>query len=119
MKVTVQNGAKHGLTRADVESINSLLPSSWSKLIKQIALYQGVTGEIQVNYYPQKGLIGLYWPRPAEMKSKEDGLRELLIGISVVAAVGQLPPKLSKSTRPFHQDAIEDLLKRCMSKLSN
>lgn len=114
MKVTVQNGAAHVLSRSDVEAIIPLFPAAWSDFVGQIVLYQNVTGEPTATYFPGQRLIGLHWPRPKEAASKEDGVRELLLAISVSVERGEFPPNLTKSMRRRHLEAVEELRALCM-----
>ena len=113
MKVTVQNGAEHGLTRLDVESIDPLFPPAWAKCVEQIVLYQSLTDSLTTTYYPGQRVIGLHWPRPKELASKEEGIRELLLALSVAAELGELPSKLAKSVRLRHLEALEELRAQC------
>lgn len=113
MKVTIQNGAEHGLTRLEVEAIVPLFPSAWSKSVQQIVLYQSLTGSLATTYHPKQRLLGLHWPRPKELASKENGIRELLLAISVAVELGELPSKLANAVRLRHLEAVEELRSRC------
>ena len=94
MKVTVQNGAAHGLSRRDVESIVPLLPPVWSKSVAQITLYQGSIPAAEVKFYPKEKILGLFWPTPSDSISKSQGLNELLLALSVISEHGHLPTRL-------------------------
>ena len=118
MKVTVQNGASHGLSRRDVEAIIPLLPSSWLSMIQQVVLYQGKSTEVRATYYPGKHLLGLFWPGDAASVSKSEGLRELLVSFSVVAEHGELPIELSRSVRARHTEGVSALHAKCLEVLA-
>jgi hypothetical protein len=75
MKVTVQNGAAHGLSRRDVEAVIPLLPASWSNRVDQLVLYQGESAAVKASFYPKKKLLGLFWAMPTESASKAEGLQ--------------------------------------------
>ena len=117
MKVTVQNGASHGLSRRDVEAMLLLLPASWSSGVRQIVLYQGDTCQLKSVFYPKEKLLRVFWPMPAESASKADGVRELLIALSVVTERGALPERLSPSLRQRHLDELVNVLRRCLAQV--
>lgn len=117
MKVTVQNGAVDGLSRRDVEAIVPLFPASWEARSKQIVLYQGDTSGLKVSFYPKEGLLGLFWPVPVESASKADGVKALLVALSVVAERGELPQRLGSAVRARHEEQVGPLLKRCLSQV--
>ena len=118
MKVTVQNGAIHGLSRRDVEAIVPLLPGSWSGRVRQIVLYQGDSPDLKLTFYPKAQIIGLFWPVPKEAASKADGLRELLLALSVVAERGELPKRLSNPVRTRHLESLGELMQTCLSQVA-
>lgn len=98
MRVTVQNGAAHGLSRDDVERMVQCFPSGWSRLVKSIVLYQGTETGISVSFYPKEGIIGLFWPaKSAEPPSKAEAIDKLLVAMAIVAEQGALPRYTSTS----------------------
>ena len=117
MKVVVQNGAAHGLSRRDVEAIVPLLPAAWSQHVKQVVLYQGQASVIETSFYPKAHVLGLFWPVPMEAASKAEGLRELLLAFSVSAERGELPARMPAALRERHLASLEDLLQRCLSQV--
>jgi hypothetical protein len=117
MKVTVQNGAAHGLTRRDVEAIIPLLPASWARCVEQIVLYQGETPQLRASFYPKQKTLGLFWPVPSESASKEEGLQELLLALSIVAERGDLPDRVSPALRERHEAELAALGRRCLIKV--
>lgn len=119
MRVTVQNGARHGLSRLEVEAIVPLFPASWSKRVDQIVLYQSVFDDLTVSYHPQQRVMGLHGPRPKEASTKEEGVQELLVAMSVVAELGELPQRLTNPMRRRHLEAVEALVARCMSVMAD
>ena len=119
MKVTVQNGAAHGLSRRDVETIIPLLPNSWATKIAQIVLYRGQDPGISAAFYPKRHTLGLFWPGPALSISKAEGLEELLVAMSVISERGELPVHLSKSLRERHAVAVSELRENCLDALRN
>jgi hypothetical protein len=118
MKVTVQNGAAHGLCRRDVEAIIPLLPAPWSNRVEQVVLYQGDTPILKSSFHPKEKLLGLFWPVPVESASKAQGLEELLLALSVVGERGELPARLSPAVRERHLAEVSDLLRRCLAQVT-
>ena len=39
IKVTVQNGAHHGLSRAEASAIVNCFPAAWVKIVTDVVLY--------------------------------------------------------------------------------
>jgi len=114
MKVTKQNGAIHGLARREVEAAVTLVPPAWSSRVEQVVLYQGDGPSLTTTYYPKEKTLGLFWPVPQEVASKADGLRELLLALSVVHKRGELPSRLSPAIRRGHLEDTSQLLQRCL-----
>ena len=117
MKVVVQNGAAHGLTRREVEAVIPLFPSGWSKSVEQITLYQGQSESVSAVFYPKKRALGLFWPADVASVSKAEGLRELLVSLSVASERGELPTRLSPSVRERHNAGIGELYEKCLEAL--
>jgi hypothetical protein len=115
MKVTVQNGAAHGLSRRDVEAIVPLFPASWANRVQQIVLYQGDTPVLRASFHPKQRTLGLFWPVPLQSASKEEGVQELLLALSVVAERGELPDRLSPAVRERHETELGPLVRRCLT----
>lgn len=113
MKVTIQNGAAHGLSRRDVEAAVALFPARWSRRVAQIVLYQAAVGRLEARFYPQGQALGLFWPAPPASASKTDGLMELLLALSIVDERGELPARLSPALRQRHLSSTAPLLARC------
>ena len=118
MKVTVQNGAAHGLSRREVEAIIPLFPPAWSTPVQQIVLYQGQGDDVSAAFYPEKHLLGLFWPVDVASVSKAAGLEELLVALSVVAERGELPARLSKSIRGRHAADVATIHANCLEAMA-
>ncbi len=117
MKVTVQNGAAHGLSRRELEAIVPLFPASWASRVQQIILYQGEGTVVKASFYPKQKTLGLFWPVPLEFASKAEGVQELLLALSVVAERGELPDRLSNAVRERHEAELEPLVRLCLMKV--
>ena len=113
MKVTVQNGAAHGLSRRDLEAIIPLFPASWARGVTQVALYQGSEAEVRTTFYPKAQLLGLFWPALDSRATKEQAVTELLLALSVIEERGELPAQLAASLRKRHLHALDGLRALC------
>ena len=114
MKVVVQNGVRHALSRQDAEAMVQLFPSSWGKAVKSITLYQTNEGRVSVGYHSKEKAIGLYWPREAnQLHSKSSAIDELLIAMAAVVDKGDLPDKLSESRRTKYLNDTVEIRERC------
>jgi hypothetical protein len=114
MKVTIQNGSAHGLSRSEVEAMVPLFPQSWKRVVKQIVLYQGSGSALKAEFYPKEQLLGLFWPSPADAATKSDGVEELLLSLAVAEERGELPKRLSKALRERHLSAVAEIRERCL-----
>lgn len=114
MKVTVQNGAAHGLSRHDVETIIPLFPEAWFACVQQIVLYQAKGPNVSATFFPKANLLGFFWPVDVESVSMANGLEELLVALSVATERGKIPEKLSKSVRERHAAEVAGVLANCL-----
>jgi hypothetical protein len=119
MKVTIQTGSVHGLTRSEVEAMIPLFPQSWKRVVKQIVLYQGNENALKAKFYPKEQLLGLFWPSPAGTATKSDGVEELLLSLAVAEERGELPERLSKAQRERHLAEVAEIRDRCLQIVTN
>lgn len=117
MKVTIQNGSRHGLARFEVEAMIPLFPRSWGRLVEQVVLYQGDGAGVTAAYFPKERLLGLYWPASGGIASKPDSILELLLSLSIVEERGELPAKPSRALRGRHLAAVREIFRGCMQVL--
>lgn len=116
MKVTVQNGATHGLSRKEAEAMLPLFPTDWSRLVKSIVLYQGTGAAMEANYYPKESILGLFWPATnAASPSKTEAIEELLLALAVINERGELPVRLSSSQRSHVLEVISTVRDKCLA----
>lgn len=117
MKVVIQNGASHALSRLEAECIVGRLPKRFLAVADSLVLYQGC-GEPAVEYYGKSRSIGLFWSRnPGPSELRTIGVWELLIALEVIADQGHLPPKLSESRRRAAKGETALLLEECIRAL--
>ena len=92
MKVVIQNGANHCLSRKDAESVVSLLPRSWSSNVSQVLLAAG--SSLSTSFHPKERVICLYCPSsPAAARDKRRAVSLLLEAIAATAGA-ELPEEL-------------------------
>lgn len=116
MKVTVQNGAAHGLTRGEVEAMVRVFPAAWSRLVKSIVLYQGGEVEIDVSFHPKERIVGLHWPSSSVVpSSKANAIEKLLVALAIVAERGELPARMSSSLRARILEQVAEVHRKCLA----
>jgi hypothetical protein len=119
MKVVVQNGVAHGLSRKEVEKIIPLFPVAWESAVDSIVLYQSPDEHLFTSYHPKERIIGLYWPRANESTpSKYSAIEELLVAMASISDTGQLPQNLSNARRMQYLDATSSILRKCQELIS-
>lgn len=96
MKVVVQNGAEHPLSRKDVEAFVRNLPYRYRKLAGQLVLCKGELGAAMVIYHEKRGSLDLFCGRdvPAAV-----ALEELGVALVAISETGDVPDKITASRR--------------------
>lgn len=119
MKVIVQNGVSHALSRREVESMIPCFPAPWNTAIDSIVLYQGTQSDVTVTHHPKERILGLYWPRtPDPRLSKESAVEELLVALAAIVDLGYLPQSVSRSHRARYLDSIDVVRRECCAVLA-
>jgi hypothetical protein len=111
MKVTIQNGSKHGFSRQEIEAMIPHFPESWPRAVKQVVLYQGA--ELKTAFYSKTRTLGLFWPPSSDAPTKLEGIQELLLALSALADEGHSPAQLTKSQRQQKLVELEELVNLC------
>ncbi|MFZ2266818.1 MAG: hypothetical protein WAV95_04490 [Azonexus sp.] len=121
MKVIVQNGAVHALSRQEVEAMVRAFPKAWSHRVKSIVLYQGNELEARVSFHPKEQIIGLHGPSASTVspQSKAKAIEALLPALAIVAERGELPARLSPSLRSRLAEQTSELRGRCLALTGN
>lgn len=113
MKVVIQNGVLHALSRREAECIVGQLPKRFLDVADSLVLYQG-GGDPTVEYYQRSRSVGLFWSRHSgSSELKMIGVWELLIALQVIADLGHLPARLSRSRRRAAEEETGLLLEEC------
>jgi hypothetical protein len=117
IRVTVQNGANHGLSRDEVESMLAIVPSSWGQNVTLVALNGHQEPNVRCTYHPKEKVLGLFWPQGVQREppSKAKAVEQLLLALSVISERGELPDRISTSMRQEHLGAIGDVRSKCLA----
>lgn len=84
MKVVVQNGANHCLSRRDAESVARCLPRAWDSRIGQILLAAG--NSLSTSFHPKERVVCLYCPQsPEAARDKREAVSQLLRALASAA----------------------------------
>jgi len=114
MKIIVQNGATHTLSRKQAEAIVALFPAPWIKSVDSLTFYQGNGESLHVEHYPRARAVGLFWPSSLyPQPTAAEATQELLIALAIATERGNLPPKVSKSMRVRAEQSVATLLTQC------
>jgi hypothetical protein len=118
MKVTVQNGSLHGISRSELEAMVPLFPEAWSNAVNSIVLCQAADPMFRVTYHPKERVAGLHWPASAEVPpTKEEALAELLVSLAVISERRELPRRVSKALRSRFLAETSALRAKCTERL--
>jgi hypothetical protein len=112
MKVVVQNGSNHGLSRSTVERMLTFFPSEWDKNVAQILLCGG--NKLEVSFHEKDRILSLAWPRDSPRPTAADAIRMLVAALDTLSERGMLP----NSFRPLRKDETEVIASRCIGMLS-
>ena len=105
MKIVMQNGCKHALSRDDVDAVLQNISPKYFENISNIALYQSQNEDIYVKYYRKEKIIGLFCAKDSKV-SKRDVINELLISLAVIYDIDDYPLRLSESRRRHYLEEI-------------
>lgn len=114
MKVIIQNGATHTLSRKQAEAIVALFPASWVKSVDSLTLHQSNRETLHIEHYPRARAVGLFWPSSSHPQpTAAEAIQELLVALAIATERGNLPPKVSKAMRARAEQDIAALLTQC------
>lgn len=99
MKVTVQNGANHALSRAIVERSLADIPSAWEDEVDEVLIRAETAKEPQVRFHHKKRSLEVCGPVG---NGVEACLEQMLTALSIISARGNLPRRLGSALRADH-----------------
>lgn len=118
MKLTIQNGCVHALTRKEMESILPLFPARWNKGVDAIVFYQGKKANIYTEYYKKERILGLFWPKTTQPETdKIKAVEELIVGLECVAENASPSIKMSESERNHFIEKTSSIFEKCLLEL--
>lgn len=98
MKVVVQNGSQHPITRKEMEAIIQVIPNSLKKRISSICLYHSESDEPDTTFFDKSKTLGFYgYANVSTLDRKIEALEELAFSLILLRDTGETPFKLSKS----------------------
>lgn len=81
MKIVVQNGSRHCLSRKDVEAILSCIPESWKSKVNQVLLVKG--DALRTSFHAKERALVLHCPwEPKDQRAKAAATEILLRGLA-------------------------------------
>ena len=110
MKVVVQNGCEHVLSRKDVEAVLSKLPVRLSRVVNTIALCQGDISGLEFSFHKKEKTLELFSLRSLEPIEKGKAIELLVAGLLCVDDRGEWPERLSVSKRGAYITEAKRLL---------
>jgi len=104
MKVVVQNGANHALTRGVVEELVQHMPQTWKAALEQIVILASCGAKPTVAFHSKSKSLEICGPE--DRKLLPQFVSELLISCSIIAEDGDMPGKISPSLRRHHAAVV-------------
>ena len=117
MKIVVQNGCNHALSRKEMESIIPLFPSRWSNKVKSITLCQG-DDSIEVEFHEKEMILDFFSPEDKTGSLKNSAIEEILISLSCISSEKKPPNHLSRSEREHYFFETENVREKCQNVIS-
>ena len=108
MKVIVQNGANHSLSRVVVERALAGVPHEWVKNVTQLIISAETSDFPVATFHENDCSISINGPR--DTAALPAVLVELLSSLSVIAERGELPSRLGAQVRAEHVAAANAVL---------
>ena len=92
IKVTVQNGTHHGLSRAEANAIVKYFPAAWGKIVTDVVLYQSEGAKLHCEYFEKSRLLGVFWPgEQYAQPDKSEAIDEMLVALAAISKHGTRP----------------------------
>lgn len=104
MKIVVQNGCEHVLTRSSLEHLIKEVPPKYLRAIRQITLFQSSDERMYAQFFKKDKVLGLFCPKNWPGSSSE-AVDELLVAIASIHDSGDYH-NLRKTLR---QEYLEEM----------
>ncbi|GAC1375048.1 MAG: hypothetical protein NVSMB40_12640 [Aquirhabdus sp.] len=114
MKIVVQNGTQHCLSRQEIEAMVLLFPAPWSSNVKVILLGTKNETGITINFHPKEQCLYLACSSKGTLPSKIDAIEELLIALVTIEETGFLPKKISSAIKSHALEITSELAQSCI-----
>ena len=118
MKLVIQNGCRHTLTRKEFEPMFALLPPKWSTGVNIITFYTGDSAVVKIRYFKKEKTLGVFWPQvPQDINEKQQTIEEILISLACISENHTWC--LDKSNRDYFFDMTESIRHECFRMLDD
>ncbi len=118
MKLVIQNGCRHTLTRKEFEAMIELFPLKWSERVKTIAFYKGDEPAMRLQYFEKEKVLGLFWPKESQGKEEKlQAVQDILLSLECISENHSLC--LDKSNRDYLLDGTALIREKCLGMLGN
>lgn len=108
MKVTIQNGSNHGLSRAIVEKALIDIPRAWEQRVSEVVICATTSETPVVRFHRKERALSV--EGPCGTASPVDALTEMLIVLSLISERGDLPSHVTNTARAEHLGAANAVL---------
>jgi hypothetical protein len=110
MKIIIQNGGNHALSRAVIERVLAECPSSWRSAVADLAICADTSDVPHVTYHGNQQSLSVKGPRnPTGLSAV---LAEVLTSLSIIAERSELPSRLGAHARAEHAAAANVVLQK-------
>lgn len=107
MKVTVQNGSNHALSREIVERVLADIPTAWKHRVDDVLIGAKTTPDPKVIFHEKGRSVSVYGPLGKDVAAC---LEEMLTALSIISERGDLPLRIGSSLRAEHAQSAKAVL---------
>ena len=87
MKVVVQNGSRHSLSRRDAEAVLACLPRSWGAQVDKVVLAHGE--RLEARFHRKEQVLALHCPwEPSSQRDKATVVAVLVQALADASGMG-------------------------------
>ncbi|ACM19344.1 hypothetical protein Geob_0982 [Geotalea daltonii FRC-32] len=118
MKLVIQNGCRHTLTRKEFEPILVLFPPKWNNGVNTITFYKSENLELGTRYFEKEKVLGVFWPKESEdIHERLKAISEILISLDCISENRVLC--LDKSNLEYFLDRTASIREDCYRMLAD